>query len=316
MNWISLSRHLTQNMAILTLICSITAYVYPPAFLIFKAYFLWLFAATMFALGIVLKPQEAQSALKKPTTIIVGVCAQYTIMPLLGFMAASIAVSQGLSPAIALGFIIVGCAPGAMASNVITYLAGGAVAFSIAMTLLATTLSPLLTPLLVESLGGELLPIPFWPMMQTIALTVVLPLILGMLMRPFLGRYQQQAEHLAPALAAIAIIIICAYAVAANAERIAELSLWLLLLVVILNGLGYLLGWAIGSIFGFDFSYKITMAIEIGMQNAGLGVALALKHFAPETALPGALFAVWCILTAAGVTRMLKQRQAQTIAAV
>ena len=49
-------------------------------------------------------------------------------------------------------------------------------------------------------------------------------------------------------------------------------------------------------------------AIEIGMQNAGLGVALALKHFAAETALPGAIFAVWCILTAAGMTAYLRQR--------
>jgi len=177
------------------------------------------------------------------------------------------------------------------------------------MTLLATSLSPLLTPLLVEQLGGELLPIPFWPMMQTMSLTVVLPLALGMILRPFLGEQTKQAERIAPAIAALAIVIICSHAVAANAERIAHLSIWLLLLVVVLNGLGYMLGWAVGSIFGFDMSYKITMSIEIGMQNAGLGVALALKHFAPETALPGALFAVWCILTAAGMTHVLNKQR-------
>jgi len=257
----------------------------------------------MFALGVVLKPEEAKSALFRPVQIGLGVLTQYSIMPLLGFAAANIAVMQGVSPAIALGFVIVGCAPGAMASNVITYLAGGAVAFSIAMTMLATLLSPLLTPVLVESLGGAFLEIPFWPMVKTICMTVVLPLLLGMLLRPRLGTFGADAEVMAPGVAAIAIIIICSYAVAANHERIADVSVWLVLLVMMLNGLGYLLGWAAAALFNFDQKHKITMAIEIGMQNAGLGVALALAHFEPETALPGALFAVWCILTAAGMTR-------------
>lgn len=179
---------LSRNMAIMTLICAVAAYVYPPAFLIFKDYFLWFFAATMFALGVVLKPSEARSALSRPVDIGLGVLCQYSIMPLLGFAAASISVWQGIAPEVALGFIIVGCAPGAMASNVITYLAGGAVAFSIAMTMLATTLSPLFTPALVELLGSAYMDIPFWPMMQTIVLIVVLPLALGMLLHT-LGKF-------------------------------------------------------------------------------------------------------------------------------
>ena len=107
-------------MAALTLVCAIAAYLYPQAFLIFRDIFLWLFAATMFALGVVLKPQEAKSAASRPATIALGVSTQFIVMPLLGFAAATIAVWQGADPAMALGFIIVGCAPGAMASNVIT----------------------------------------------------------------------------------------------------------------------------------------------------------------------------------------------------
>ncbi|WP_240923999.1 bile acid:sodium symporter family protein [Mariprofundus ferrooxydans] len=292
-------------MALLTLAGAVAAYLYPPAFLIFKGYFLWFFAATMFALGVVLKPEEARAALSRPSRIGLGVLCQFTIMPLLGFAAASVAVWQGVDPALALGFIIVGCAPGAMASNVITYLAGGAVAFSIAMTMIATMLAPLLTPMMVELLGSAYMDIPFWPMMQTIILTVVVPLMLGMALRRRLGSRLLQAEQIAPGIAALAIIVICSYAVAANHDRIAETPLLVIGLVVLLNGLGYLLGWLAGGLFRFDHSYKITLAIEIGMQNAGLGVALALKHFQPETALPGALFAVWCIITAAGMTRWL-----------
>ncbi len=308
-------RWLSRNMALLTLAAAIAAYLHPPLFLVFRDGFLWLFAATMFALGIVLHPEEARETLTRPARIVQGVACQYTIMPLAGLAAATVAIRLGFTPQLALGFIIVGCAPGAMASNVITYLAGGAVAFSVAMTMLATMLSPLVTPTLVRLLGGALMDIPFWPMMQTILLTVVLPLVAGMALQPRLGRFTAQVKQIAPGIAAMAIIIICAYAVAANQARIASLAGWVLALVVLLNALGYAAGWGAACMFGFDRSHRITLAIEIGMQNAGLGVALALKHFTPETALPGALFAVWCILTAAGATRWL-HRDRGPIAAV
>lgn len=298
---------LSRQLAPLTLLGAIAAYLYPPAFLLLRDYFLWLFAATMFALGVVLQPDEARDAMQTPSRIALGVATQFSVMPLLGFAAASLAVSQGVSPMLALGFIIVGAAPGAMASNVITYLAGGAVAFSIAMTMVATVLSPLLTPLLVEWLGKAFMHIPFWPMMRTILLTVALPLALGMVLRRHLGKHLAAAERIAPGMAALAIILICSYAVAANHARIADTPLLVVALVVLLNALGYVLGWLAGSLFGFDRMHRITLSIEIGMQNAGLGVALALKHFQPETALPGALFAVWCIITAAGMTRWMQR---------
>ena len=311
----TLWRAVSEKMAALTLTFALIAYFYPPAFLIFKSYFLWFFAATMFALGLVMKPQEAKEALARPLTIFIGVGTQFTVMPALGFAAATISVASGIEPAIALGFIIVGCAPGAMASNVISYLLGGSIAFSVAMSMLATTLSPLMTPILVEWLGGVFMEIPFWPMMQTILLTVVLPLAAGMAVHHRLPQYQEHYESIAPGLAALSIIIICSYAVAANQERIEQTPWMIFLLVVTLNAGGYLAGWIIAKLCSFERRYQITLAVEIGMQNAGLGVALALKHFEPETALPGALFAVWCIITAAGMTRWLRKKTKKDIPA-
>ncbi|RMG91772.1 MAG: bile acid:sodium symporter family protein, partial [Zetaproteobacteria bacterium] len=170
-----------EHLAAATLTGALMAYAFPSAFLIFDSMFMWFFTATMFALGLVLDAGESREALRRPASIAIGVIAQFTVMPLLGFGAAMIALAWGASPMLSLGFIIVGCAPGAMASNVISYLAGGAVAFSIAMTMLATMLSPLITPWLVSALGGAFMDIPFWPMMQTILLTVALPLSAGML---------------------------------------------------------------------------------------------------------------------------------------
>ncbi|NOZ11040.1 MAG: bile acid:sodium symporter family protein [Gammaproteobacteria bacterium] len=301
---------IARGLAPLTLVASVAAFLYPPAFLVFKDYFLWFFAATMFAIGVVMEPEELVDTVKRPMRIGLGVLTQYTVMPLFGFAAAMVVMAAGLPKALALGFIIVGCAPGAMASNVIVYLAGGAVAYSVALTTVATFLSPLLTPALVEFFGSVLLPIPFWGIMKTILWVVLVPLIAGLGLRRVLGSSLTAAKQIAPAVAAVAIIIICAYAVAANQSRIASLGPLVFVLVVVLNALGYVAGGLLARLYRFDRQHRLTLAIEIGMQNAGLGVALALKHFESQTALPGALFAVWCILTAAGASAYFRRQHA------
>ena len=142
-----------------------------------------------------------------------------------------------------------------------------------------------------DQLGGALLPIPFWGLFQTILLTVVAPLALGMWLRRYLGPALETAREIAPAIAAIAIIIICSYAVAANHERIADVGLYLFLIVVIINLLGYLAGWYLARLYGFDKKLQIALSIEIGMQNAGLGVALVSAGPQPGEARRGS--GVW-----------------------
>ena len=258
----------------------------------------------MFSLGLVLNASDLKAEILNPRRVALGVLSQFSVMPLLVYLVAQY---PGFSPAIAIGFIIVGCAPGAMASNVIVFLAGGAVAFSVTLTTVATLFSPLLTPLLVKWLGGEILPVEFWPLTITIVKIVLLPLILGLWLQPRLGDKLHTARGFSPGIAALAIIIICSYAVAANQARIAEMAIPVLLGVVLVNILGYLAGWYLAKLYGFSHLYRITLMIELGMQNAGMGVALALQHFPPEAALPGALFAVWCIITAAIASSWLRR---------
>lgn len=317
-----LLRFIANQLAALTLLGAIVAFFLPAPFSFFDIQvfglklFLWLFAVTMFALGVVLEPAELGETAREPGKIAAGLLTQYTVMPALGFSAAWFG---GLPPELALGFVIVACAPGAMASNVIVYLAGGAVAFSIALTTVATMLSPLLTPALVKWLGGAFLPVPFWPLMLTIIKIVLAPLLIGMVFRKLLGSRLALAKDIAPAVAAIAIIIICSYAVAKNEARIGQLlaaneGLVVVVMVILLNGLGYLAGWFLAGFYRFDQRHRLTLMIEIGMQNAGLGVVLALEHFSPETALPGALFAFWCVLTAAGASSWLRRRHDRRLA--
>jgi len=296
-----------NQLALLTFSGALLAYFYPPVFLIFKDYFLWFFAATMFSLGLVLDVKDLKTEIVQPGRVALGVLSQFSVMPILVWVVAQY---PGFSPAVAIGFIIVGCAPGAMASNVIVYLAGGAVAFSVTLTTVATLMSPVLTPLLVKYLGGAIMPVEFWPLTITIVKTVLLPLLLGLLIQKRLGNYLQSAREIAPGVAALAIIIICSYAVAANQGRIAQMAVPVMVGVVLVNMLGYIIGWGLAKLYGFSQLYRITLMIELGMQNAGMGVALALKHFPAEAALPGALFAVWCILTAAIASSWLRKRLA------
>jgi BASS family bile acid:Na+ symporter len=300
---------IASNLAPLTLAGAVVAYVYPPSFLVFGGSYLWFFAATMLALGVVLEPSDLRATLGAPHRILLGAATQYTIMPAVGFLVAS---TSGLPKEIALGFVIVGAAPGAMASNVIVYLAGGALAFSIALTTLSTLLSPVLTPALVKWLGGAFLPVDFWPLFWTIVQTVLVPLIVGMLLRRALGKGNRlrEVEALCPAVAAIAIVVICSYAVAANQSRIAAVGAPVFGYVVVVNALGYVAGWFLAKLYGFDRRHRLALSIEVGMQNAGLGVALSLAHFEPITALPGALFAAWCVLTGAGASAYFRRKTA------
>ncbi|MGD8783054.1 MAG: bile acid:sodium symporter family protein [Thioalkalispiraceae bacterium] len=353
-------------MALLTLISALLAFFFPDSFLIFGHIFKELFAATMFSLGVVLDRKDLVDTLKHPLRIGLGVFTQFVVMPLLAFSIVSIA---GLPPALALGFIIVGSAPGAMASNVIVYLAKGALAYSIALTTVATFLAPFLTPWLIDLFANRAIAVDPVTLMWTIFYILVIPLAGGMLTRLYLDKsfallrfvahitcaslmlillhyladfplWQKLlafvfliglplvaslinrgntslilgwAKEIAPAIAAISIIIICAFAVAQNQAAISRVGIWVMLLVIILNALGYLAGWYLAKLYRFDKTHQITLAIEIGMQNAGMGVALALAHFQsqPEVALPGALFAVWCILTAAGASTYFRRKNAR-----
>lgn len=359
-------RFIATYMALLTLFAAVVGFIFPDTFLFFGYIFKELFAATMFSLGVVLDRKDLVSTLKHPLRIGFGVMTQFIVMPLLAFTIVTLA---GLPPALALGFIIVGSAPGAMASNVIVYLAKGALAYSIALTTVATFLAPFLTPFLISLFANQAIDVDPMKLMWTIFYILVIPLAGGMLMRFYLdkgfvissftlhiigaaimlGLFHQfgsfalwqkllafiflvglplmasplrrgaaatilnWAREIAPAIAALSIIIICAFAVAKNQQAISQVGGWVLSLVILLNALGYLCGWLLARLYRFDRTHQVTLAIEIGMQNAGMGVALALAHFQaqPEVALPGALFAVWCIITAAGASTYFRQINAR-----
>ncbi len=101
-----------------------------------------------------------------------------------------------------------------------------------------------------------------------------------------------------PAISVTFIIFICSLVIALNKNHLTQVTGLVLATVVILNIYGMLGGYSVGSAFRMEVRRRHTLAIEIGMQNAGLGTVLALKHFGEKTAIPAAIFVFICIITA------------------
>jgi len=270
----------------------------------------WMFALTMFAVGTVIAPRSFLVLGRRPLSVLFGLLTQFSVMPLLALLVSRLG---GFGDDIALGFIIVGCAPGAMTSNVLTYLARGDTAYSVTLTTIASIIAVVLTPVLVKTLAGAELGVTadrFWAQLWTIAWTVAGPLLLGLGLRMLVPRGRRAFEAAGPALAVVGIVVICCFVIQWTHQSLARATLPVLAGVVLVNGLGFLLGWALSRLYRLDRPRRVTLTIEIGMQNAGMGVVLASTTFPgrPGVAIPSALFTIWCILTAAALIAFLKRR--------
>jgi BASS family bile acid:Na+ symporter len=276
------------------IIGSVIALFQPDLFIPLKKQLSFYFAITMFGIGMTLEIEDFKKILKSPVIIFQGTLLQYSVMPLSSFI---FAVIFQLPPDFALGLILAGSAPGAMSSNVMTYLVRGDVAYSVSLTTVSTILAPLLTPSLTYLLANTFIKVDFWGLFFSIIKTVIIPLAIGIYLRYRFAELAKKALEVFPALSVLAIVIICAVVVALNQSRILKVSIVLFWAVLMLNGVGYLGGYYGGRFMGLELRRCRTLSIEIGMQNAGLGMVLALKHFSEGVALPSALFCIWCIIT-------------------
>jgi bile acid:Na+ symporter, BASS family len=231
---------------------------------------------------------------RKPLAVFLGIAAQFVIMPVLALI---IARAMNLAPNLAVGLILAGAVPDAMAAGVISYLADANVAYSVALTCGTTFVSPVVTPWLTQVLGKTLIEIQIWPMFKSIIVLVIVPLVVGLATRHLAGRRIARVEKIFPALSTLFIAFICGQVIALNRATLEKTVLMVLLAVIILNLLGFVLGYLAGKLFRFDVKYCRTLAINVAMQNAGLGAVLAMEHISAEAAIPNALFATWCIVT-------------------
>ena len=276
--------------AVLVILAAVVAFLYPPALLIFGVYITILLGVVMFGMGLTLKPVDFKLVFTKPIPVIIGICAQYTIMPLVAF---ALAYLLRLPPELAAGLVLLGSVPGGTASNVMVYLARGNVALSVAMTSLSTMMAPIMTPLLIYLLAGQWLPVDPVAMFMSIIQVIIIPIILGFLIQKFFPVAVEKGVTVVPLISVAAILIIVAAVTAANAGNVVAAGFLVFIAVFLHNGFGLLLGYLVALMMGLGENERRAISIEIGMQNSGLGVALATAHFSPLAALPSVWGAIW-----------------------
>ena len=286
-----ISHYIEKYLIIIILFLSACALRYPNSFSFMTKYTSLFLAAAMFGMGTSIETMDFKNLLKAPKIIFLGALCQYTIMPLL---ALALSVLFKLPKDIALGVILVGACPGGTASNVLSHIAEGDLAYSVLLTVASTLLAPIVTPLLVYLMAGSIVEVSFMSMFISIVKVIVIPVGLGIITNTLLKNKIKKIDFIFPLISSMAIALIIAAIVGLNAEKIMTSGLLVFGVVIIHNFLGLLVGLGVGKLTGLDYDKKSTLSIEVGTQNSGLAVVLANTNFAlnPLAALPGAIFSV------------------------
>lgn len=271
------------------LLLSAVAWFLPHWFTPWRDAIVPLLMVIMFGMGMTITLRDFVRVWTRPGVLVFGVALQYGIMPLAAW---AVATWLHLPATLLAGLVLVGSSPGGTASNVVCFLARGNVALSVSLTFLSTLLAFLLTPAFTWLLAGKAVPVPFEAMLLDILRIVLAPVLLGAAINSLFGRRLRRLLPFFPLLSVLAIVVIIAIIVALNQARLAQVGLVLVGAVLLHNAIGLLLGYLLPRLAGHDPVTARTLAIETGMQNSGLAVALALKYFGPLAALPGALFSI------------------------
>lgn len=284
----------TKLFPVWAILLSLVAYALPGLFIPLKPSLFFLLGLVMFGMGISLKASDFLRILKSPKPIVLGLLLQFICMP---FFAWGISTWLQLPLALASGMVLVGASPGGTASNVICYLAKGNVALSITITTFSTLLAVIATPTLSLLYLGKHVDVPAMKMLMDIVKIIILPVAAGVIINQVFGRFLHSTRQVFPLISVFAIVLIIAIIVALNQSRLGSVGALLIAAVAMHNTLGLVVGYWLPRAFGMDQRTCKTLSIEVGMQNSGLAVALAVKYFAPVAALPGALFSLWHNLT-------------------
>ncbi|MGH2317773.1 bile acid:sodium symporter family protein [Planococcus sp. SE5232] len=286
----SISAIAGKYFAFWVILIALLAFFFPAAFLGFGSYITILLGVVMFGMGLTLKPVDFKIIFKSPLPVIIGVAAQFLIMPLVAF---GIAYLLKLPAELAAGLVLLGSVPGGTASNVMVYLAKGNLALSVAMTSLSTLMAPIMTPLLLLLLAGQWLPVNPVSMFLSIVQVIIIPIALGILVQRFFPKAVAKSISIVPLISVAAILIIVSAVTAANAQNVISSGFIVFLAVFLHNGFGLLLGYLTAMAMGLNETDRRAISLEVGMQNSGLGVALATAHFSPLAALPSVWGAIW-----------------------
>ena len=286
----NIGRFIVKNMVWLVVLVGAAGAVFPASLSWIAPQVPLLLGIVMFGMGMTIELKDFRHLVCHPWDVGIGVLAQFTIMPLVAYLLTQ---AFSLPPDLAVGVILVGTCPGGTASNVITYLAKGDVALSVTMTMATTLLAPFVTPFLTLLLAGEEIAVNAPAMMLSIAEMVLLPVLLGAALNHFFRRRVAYALTVLPLISALLVALLVGVVVSMSAPHLAEVGTLVALAVVLHNGFGLALGYALARLLGLSAAKRRAIGIEVGMQNSGMAASLALLYFNPAAAIPAALFSVW-----------------------
>jgi BASS family bile acid:Na+ symporter len=259
----------------------------------------------MFGMGTTLSLADFARVLTMPWGTFVGVVLQFGVMPITGFLLASL---FGFEGEVAAGVVLVGASPGGVASNVMTYLAGGNVPLSVTMTACSTLLSPVMTPLAMRLLAGRFVPIEIVPMMLSILNIIVLPIAAGLVVHRLL-RGRDWMPRVLPVVSMAAICLIITIITANSRDRLLSVAVALVAVVVLHNTIGYVLGYAGARLLRLRERDARTVSIEVGLQNAGMASGLAIGVLnSTDAGLAAAIFGPWMNISGSILASWWRQR--------
>ena len=292
---------------VIALAAGAVAFAVPGPFAGWNAAVPWLLSLIMLGMGMTLRPADFAYVARRPVAFVIGLVAHFVIMPGAGWLITRV---FPLSPSLAVGVILVACAPSGTASNVMVYVARGDTALSVAVTSVSTLLAPVLTPLLVLGLAGRYLPVHPADLFISILQVVLVPVVLGFLLRRFAEPVVQRCLPILPLLSVLGIVAVVMAVVAGSASVLRSAGVLILLAVVLHNALGLAFGYLAARTFGLSVPARRAVSLETGMQNSGLAASLATAHFNPIAALPAAVFSVWHNVSGSAVAGFWARRTA------
>lgn len=298
-----ISKLLSSKSSLFVIIAAVMAFFFPVLFEWVKGDAASIILGIiMLTMGLTLSLDDIKILFSRPLDILIGACAQYTLMPMIAFLLTQL---FGLNAYLSIGIILVGCCPGGVSSNIMSYLCKGDVAYSVGMTTASTLLAPIMTPWLVWMLADTRIEVDAIGMFRGILLLTLLPVTVGFFCNYYLGKKEsyKSVQELMPGLSVLSLAMIVGGVVAQVKPQliIHGAGLFFLVMAVVFchNTSGYLLGYNVARWFRFSIAKRRTLSIEVGMQNAGMATVLATSFFANDDILSATPEAILCVVPSA-----------------
>lgn len=269
----------------------------------------------MAGMGLSLRLEDFRNLFKHPKDVIVGLVAQMLVLPAIAF---GLAYLGRFSSEIAVGFILISACPGGSSSNLINYLLKANVPLSISLTaingLLTTITIPLVVNLGMKTFMGQTqeISLPFAETMVSIGLVVLVPVIIGMLIRRFATRFADQLEKplrfILPALLLLAYLGVMFFDKKDPTQPSILSYAYLLPIAIALNILSMTAGFFLGRITGLPKSSQTTIAVEVGLQNSALAIFIASTLLGNrEMAMVAVVYGAFTFFSTAGLAYLLNR---------